>query len=93
MIWLTTLKRRVSDASRWLALEKSGAVGAVAGATPGRPPIDTEVDSAALSALLMHVENCWRRLCETEPHWSVLTDPPFKSDRIDETGPGFYASG
>src|SRR5512143_3635179 len=62
-------------------------------ATPGDPQIDTTVDPAALGTLLMHVENCWRRLGETEPHWSVLTAPQFKSDRIGETGPEFYASG
>src|SRR5258708_9446698 len=63
------------------------------GATPGHPQIDTTVDPAALGTLLMHVENCWRHLGETEPHWSVLTAPQFKPDRIGETGPEFYASG
>lgn len=60
---------------------------------PGNPHIDTRVDPAAMGALLMHVENCWRRLGESEPHWSVLTAPQFKADRIGETGPEFYASG
>jgi SAM-dependent methyltransferase len=63
------------------------------GATSVNPQIDTKVDPAALAALLMHVETCWRRLGETEPHWSVLSAPQFKSDRIGDTGPDFYASG
>jgi SAM-dependent methyltransferase len=63
------------------------------GATTGDPQIDTTVDPAALGTLLMHVENCWRRLGETEPHWSVLTVPRFKPDQIDENSPEFYASG
>jgi 2-polyprenyl-3-methyl-5-hydroxy-6-metoxy-1,4-benzoquinol methylase len=39
------------------------------------------------------VENCWRNLGECEPHWSVLTDPIYKSDMIVRTKDDFYASG
>jgi SAM-dependent methyltransferase len=55
--------------------------------------IDTTVDAVALARMLAHVETCWRRLGETEPHWSVLTNSRFKSDRIAETRDEFYASG
>lgn len=57
------------------------------------PIIDTEVDPATLAAMLKHVEACWQRLGETAPHWSVLTAPRFKPDRIAETADEFYGSG
>lgn len=57
------------------------------------PIIDTEVDPATLAAMLKHVETCWQRLGETAPHWSVLTAPRFKPDRIAETADEFYGSG
>jgi SAM-dependent methyltransferase len=60
---------------------------------PEEPRIDTEVAPAELQALLAHVENCWRHLGMTEPHWSVLTNPQFKADRIAANTGDFYASG
>ena len=55
--------------------------------------INAEVESAVLNTLLKHVENSWRTLGESEPHWSVLTKPKFKSDRIANSSDDFYASG
>lgn len=57
------------------------------------PRIDTAVEAQTLRGLLAHVEQCWRRLGEYEPHWSVLTDPLYKADMISETIEHFYASG
>jgi SAM-dependent methyltransferase len=57
------------------------------------PLIDTEVEPARLHTLLKHVENCWHRLGETEPHWSVLTELQFKSDRMAESSGDFYTGG
>jgi hypothetical protein len=47
--------------------------------------IDTEVDPSALAAFLARVEDCWQRFGETEPHWSVITSPLFKAERMEET--------
>lgn len=58
-----------------------------------RPIIETEVDPATLAAMLKHIETCWQRLGETAPHWSVLTAPRFKPDRIAENADEFYGSG
>ncbi|MEJ1978969.1 MAG: class I SAM-dependent methyltransferase [Acetobacteraceae bacterium] len=32
-----------------------------------------------LARMVAHVERTWTRLGETEPHWSVITDPRFKA--------------
>ncbi|MFO1158064.1 MAG: class I SAM-dependent methyltransferase [Reyranellaceae bacterium] len=51
------------------------------------------VDDDALVAFLAHLEKCWRKLGETQPHWSVLSAPIFRPDRIGETVEQFYGSG
>ncbi|MFO1082577.1 MAG: class I SAM-dependent methyltransferase [Reyranellaceae bacterium] len=55
--------------------------------------VDVVADPPALQALLAHVEQCWSRLGESEPHWSVITDPIYRSDRIVGNRDQFYASG
>jgi SAM-dependent methyltransferase len=39
------------------------------------------------------VGESWKRLGESEPHWSVVTAEQFKSDRIKQTENDFYATG
>jgi len=57
------------------------------------PRIDTDVEQLTLKALMAHTGQVWHRLGETEPHFSVLSNPMFTSDRIGETRDAFYASG
>ncbi|MFO1159894.1 MAG: class I SAM-dependent methyltransferase [Reyranellaceae bacterium] len=52
-----------------------------------------EGDDETLKICLERVEDCWRRLGETEPHWSVVANPMFRSERIGETIDEFYATG
>lgn len=94
-MWLETLKKGVAAAAGRFGIGKSGIEdSAISGpAIASGPRIDTDIGSVALAEVLAHVETCWRNLGETEPHWSVLTNPQFKSDRIAETGDEFYASG
>lgn len=42
---------------------------------------------------LAHVEKCWRKLGETEPHSSVLTDLAYAADRIGDTERDFFDTG
>ena len=95
MMWLETLKKGVTAAAERFGAGKSGSEDPlIAGpAIAESPKIDTDIGSAALVEVLAHVGICWRNLGETEPHWSVLTNPEFRSDRIAETGNEFYASG
>lgn len=101
MTWLETLKKGVATAAGRFGLAKSGTQDSILSEAPVAgnaviaegPRIDTEIGSVALAEVLAHVETCWRNLGETEPHWSVLTNPQFKSDRIAETRDEFYASG
>lgn len=51
------------------------------------------VDSHTMVFFLAHVEKCWRKLGETEPHWSVLTDPAYAADRIGDTERDFFDTG
>jgi SAM-dependent methyltransferase len=55
--------------------------------------IETKIGNVALRKMLDHVEGCWTRLGEHEPHWSVLTQPEFRAARIADTRLQFYESG
>lgn len=43
--------------------------------------------------MFAHIERCWTRLGEEEPHWSVLTQPEFRAAHISESMSQFYQSG
>lgn len=51
----------------------------------GREKLEVEAEASpeALSQMLAHVESTWTHLGETEPHWSVVTDPRFKADSFE----------
>lgn len=59
------------------------------------PPmsVETQTDDASRNRMLDHIESEWRRMGETEPHWSVIVDEKFKPDRISENQKEFYRSG
>lgn len=44
----------------------------------------TDVEPTVLRALFDRTSRQWARLGETEPHWSVLTEDAYRSDRINE---------
>jgi cyclopropane fatty-acyl-phospholipid synthase-like methyltransferase len=56
-------------------------------------PIEVDVGPAVLSSLLGNVRAKWEQLGRTEPHWSVLSIPEFKAERIADTVDGFFGSG
>jgi SAM-dependent methyltransferase len=41
--------------------------------------VDTVATAAELERMVTHVERTWTRLGDTEPHWSVITEPRFKA--------------
>lgn len=55
--------------------------------------IETIVDPITMARLLKRVGFKWQLLGESEPHWSVLTNPKFASDRIKDSLDEFYSSG
>jgi 2-polyprenyl-3-methyl-5-hydroxy-6-metoxy-1,4-benzoquinol methylase len=55
--------------------------------------IETEISPSALSAMFRNVERTWTLLGEQEPHWSVVTQPEFKADQIENSRQQFYESG
>jgi SAM-dependent methyltransferase len=59
------------------------------------PPIvvDTEVTPAQRAALFQRVAAAWARLGTSDPHWSVLTRPQFRSASIREHEETFYQTG
>jgi protein-L-isoaspartate O-methyltransferase len=59
------------------------------------PPmrIDRGADAAALRAMHDHVNSSWSYLGRTEPYWSVLTDPMFKSITASSHREIFFESG
>lgn len=59
------------------------------------PPIrvETEVPATQLQAMIARVEQNFRHMGETEPHWSVLTDDRYKAENIANTEAEFFESG
>ena len=55
--------------------------------------IETEPNPDVLRAMFNRVQEQWRALGETEPHWSVLSHERFKSKNIAKTEDEFYLSG
>ena len=55
--------------------------------------IEVELNPDVLRAMFNRVQEQWRALGETEPHWSVLSHERFKSKNIAETENEFYLSG
>ena len=58
-------------------------------------PLEIEVDASsdALARMVARVEATWTRLGETEPHWSVVTDPRFKPAQFATHAALYRASG
>ena len=59
------------------------------------PPMAIErvEDEATVARLLDHVAGAWTHMGKVEPHYSVITDPRFKPDRIGAYLEEFHASG
>lgn len=59
------------------------------------PPcsIQTEVDEGVRARMLDHVARSWDHLGETEPYWSVMSEPQYMMERIGETREAFLDSG
>lgn len=59
------------------------------------PPIRVDLDAPAdaMARLTARIEATWTAFGATEPHWSVLTNPQFRKERLAESLGLFYASG
>ena len=59
------------------------------------PPIsvDTVVSESELRLMIARVEENFRYMGETDPHWSVLSDDKYRTDNIERTKQEFYESG
>jgi SAM-dependent methyltransferase len=59
------------------------------------PPcaIQTQVDGATRTLMLEHIADSWDHLGETEPYWSVMSEPQYLMERIGETREAFLDSG
>jgi len=55
--------------------------------------VETNASPVQLSAMMAHVEENWRRLGLSDPHWSVVTNEAFRASNIIHTEPLFYESG
>jgi SAM-dependent methyltransferase len=63
--------------------------------TGEEPPqsVQTRVTAGERERLFRRVQQAWRALGETKPHWSVVTAEEFTPARIEETLEHFYATG
>lgn len=59
------------------------------------PPMEVETTAAPgdMARLVARIEASWTAFGETDPHWSVLTQPAYRRDRIAATAPEFYRTG
>jgi hypothetical protein len=53
--------------------------------------IELDASPEQLTAMRNHIEENWRLLGETEPHWSVLSQENFRTANIELTKDKFYA--
>lgn len=58
-----------------------------------RPMVQVDCTPAEQKAMFERIAGNWRTFGETEPHWSVLTNDIYRSDRIEETIDHFYQTG
>ncbi|HET7557906.1 MAG TPA: class I SAM-dependent methyltransferase [Rhodanobacteraceae bacterium] len=56
-------------------------------------PIQTQVDEATRIRLLDHIARAWEHLGETEPYWSVMSQPQYAMESIGESRAAFLDSG
>jgi 2-polyprenyl-3-methyl-5-hydroxy-6-metoxy-1,4-benzoquinol methylase len=57
-------------------------------------PVQVEVSQDQLDAMFQRIREEWSKFGETDPYWSVMTNPAYRSDRIDEaTLEHFYETG
>jgi SAM-dependent methyltransferase len=59
------------------------------------PPMDIELDATPeqLRAIRNHIEENWRQLGMSDPHWSVITDDQFRAANIEQTQDRFFGLG
>lgn len=59
------------------------------------PParVDCEASPQQLAMLLARIKEEWEELGRTEPHWSVLTQESYRSQRFEANRDHFYESG
>ncbi len=59
------------------------------------PPMDIELDATPeqLQAMRNHIEENWRQLGISDPHWSVMTHELFRAANIEQNKEAFYESG
>ncbi|MGF1500938.1 MAG: class I SAM-dependent methyltransferase [Paracoccaceae bacterium] len=59
------------------------------------PPLHIDVDATPdqMAGLVARIEENWRRFGETEPYWSVIANPAFRAQRIEETRADFFRTG
>lgn len=56
--------------------------------------VDTEMSEQEQEAIFSRIQKVWMDYGNTEPYWSMLTAPQFRSDKIDDLAlDHFYASG
>lgn len=58
-----------------------------------RMPVETQVTGDQLQQMFERIQGQWEQLGQTEPYWSVVTQPQYKQDQIEANIEPFYASG
>lgn len=58
-----------------------------------RIPVETQCSDADLQAMFQRTQAAWEYLGQTEPYWSVVTQPQYRQENIDAFIEPFYASG
>lgn len=58
-----------------------------------RIPVEVDVGDQQLAEMFERVHQAWEYLGETDPYWSVMTQPQFHIDQFAQHQEAFYASG
>lgn len=58
-----------------------------------RIPVEIAASEADLQAMFQRTQAAWEHLGQTEPYWSVVTQPQYRQEQIEAHMEPFYASG
>ena len=89
---LGRLRERFISSSEFLESQHAGTYTKTGGMEPPCR-VDIDVDDATRARLLDHVAKSWTQLGETEPYWSVMSDPAYLMEHIGESREAFLATG
>jgi 2-polyprenyl-3-methyl-5-hydroxy-6-metoxy-1,4-benzoquinol methylase len=88
---VATLRKRIASSAEFQQVNGAFLIGQHL--NEERCGVDVSATPEQLASLFERTAQDWRGLGATEPFWSVITDPSFTREAIDQNRESFYATG